>query len=121
MVEGAKIEFYRGDTYSRDFSVKGWGRNIDNVYFTVKENVDDKRYVLQKILNDGITVMDQVEDTITFKLSFCCTDTDVMKADKEYTFDIEIHSNTEDEVIKKTIIKGTMKVKASATKTCNER
>lgn len=119
LIENVLFEFYRGDTYQRVFSVD-WNREIDNVYFTVKENVENKSFVLQKKLNDGITPMDKVDNTSTFNLSICCTDTDRLKADYDYVFDIEVHSKGTEATIKKTIITGILRLKASSTKTCNE-
>lgn len=115
------FEFYRGDTYSREFTITGWDSSIDKVYFTVKEKVTDKNAILQKKLDHGITLVDETEDSKTFNLNICCTDTDEMKTDFEYVFDIEIHSVFEDgTVIKKTIITGTLNLLASSTRTCNE-
>lgn len=122
IIEDAEFEFYRGDTYSRNFSVSGWSREITEVYFTVKENLDDKHYVLQKKLNNGITVADKTDDTVVFNLLIDATDTDNLKADTDYSFDVEIHSvASTGDIIKKTIITGTLRVSASATKTCNEK
>ena len=115
------FEFFRGDTYSRDFTLTGWSLSIDKVYFTVKEKLTDKNAVLQKTLGNGITLMDETEEGKTFNLSICCTDTDEMKTDFEYVFDIEIHSILEDgTVIKRTIMTGTLNLLASSTRTCNE-
>ena len=115
------FEFFRGDTYSRDFTLTGWSLSIDKVYFTVKEKVTDKNAVLQKTLNNGITLVEETEEGQTFNLNICCTDTDEMKTDFEYVFDIEIHSILEDgTVIKRTIITGTLNLLASSTRTCNE-
>lgn len=115
------FEFFRGDTYSRDFTLTGWSLSIDKVYFTVKEKVTDKNAILQKTLGNGITLMDETEEGKTFNLSICCTDTDEMKTDFEYVFDIEIHSILEDgTVIKKTIITGILNLLPSSTRTCNE-
>lgn len=36
MVTDALFEFYRGDTYSRDFTLTGWGLSIDKVYLLIK-------------------------------------------------------------------------------------
>lgn len=115
------FEFFRGDTYSRDFTLTGWSFPIDKVYFTVKEKVTDKNAILQKTLNNGITLMEETEDSKTFNLSICCTDTDEMKINFEYVFDIEIHSTQENgDVIKRTIITGTLNLLPSSTRTCNE-
>lgn len=121
MLENILFEFYRGDTYSRDFTVTGWSFPISKVFFTVKESVDKKNHVLQKTLDNGITFVDEENGIKTFNLKICCTDTDHMKTDFDYTFDIEIHSEgVNGEVIKKTIITGIVRLKGSATKSCNE-
>lgn len=122
-MEDALFEFYRGDTYSRDFTIEGYTSPIDKVFFTVKENVEDKKPVLQKTLGNGITLVDEDKkiNSRTYNLTIRCIDTDDLKADYNYTFDIEIHSpGTADMPIKKTIVTGTLKVKASATRTFNE-
>lgn len=121
MVEGALFEFCRGDTYTRDFSISGWSHSIDKVFFTVKENVNNKRFCLQKTLDNGITLVDETEDgERTYNLAICCTDTEKLKTDIDYTFDIEIHSLVGEETIKQTIVTGIMRLKASSTKACNE-
>lgn len=121
MVTDVLFEFYRGDTYSRDFTLTGWSFPISKVYFTVKEKVEDKNAVLQKKLGEGITLVEETDEGKMFNLNICCTDTDDLKAEYEYVFDIEIQSTGEDgTVIKKTIITGTMNLIASSTRTCNE-
>lgn len=115
------IEFYRGDTYSRDFTITGWSLPISKIYFTVKEDIEKKSFALQKTLGNGITLVEEDEEKKTYNLTICCTDTDDMKVDTDYTFDIEIHSEgTSDMAIKKTIATGTLRLKGSATRTCNE-
>ena len=61
-MEDVLFEFYRGDTYSRDFTIEGYTSPIDKVFFTVKENVEDKKPVLQKTLGNGITLVDEDEE-----------------------------------------------------------
>lgn len=120
-LEKQRFEFYRGDTYTRDFDIEGWSLPITKMYFTVKDNVENKKPVLQKTLDNGLTLVDEKNGIRTYNLSICCTDTDNMKAGVDYDFDIEIHSpGTTEKVIKQTIITGKIKVKASSTKTCNE-
>lgn len=120
-MENILFEFYRGDTYQRDFTLAGWSLPVSKAYFTVKEDTEKKKAVLQKTLNNGITLVSDENGVKTFNLTICCTDTDLMKTDVDYIFDIEIHSNgINGEVIKKTIITGIVRLKASATKTCNE-
>lgn len=121
MITDAVFEFFRGDTYSRDFTLSGWGFSVDKVYFTVKERVTDKNAVLQKKLGEGITLVSEEEGEKLFNLLICCTDTDNMKAEYDYVFDIEIHSlGVQGEVIKKTIITGILRLLPSSTRTCNE-
>lgn len=121
MLENILFEFYRGDTYTRDFAISGWSFPVSKMYFTVKEDIEKKNYVLQKTLDDGITLVDETDDLKTYNLKICCTDTDNMKIDTDYVFDIEIHSQgVNGEVVKKTIITGIVRLKGSATKTCNE-
>ena len=114
------FEFYRGDTYTRDFILKGWSFPVSNVYFTVKENVENKKACLQKTLNNGIVVADETEEGMVFNLRINSTDTDKLKADYDYVFDIEVHSDMGEEIIKKTLVTGTLRLFASATKTYNE-
>lgn len=121
MVENVVFEFYRGDTYTRDFTVTGWSFPVSKVFFTVKEDIEKKNFVLQKTLNNGITLVDEENGEQTFNLKICCIDTDHMKIDTDYTFDIEIHSNgVNGETLKKTIVTGIVRLKGSATRTCNE-
>lgn len=121
MLENILFEFYRGDTYTRDFTVTGWSFPVSKVFFTVKEDIEKKNFVLQKTLDNGITLVDESNGEQTFNLKICCTDTDNMKIDTDYTFDIEIHSKgTNGEILKKTIITGIVRLKGSATRTCNE-
>ena len=110
------FEFYRGDTYERDFKISNLKREITKVYFTVKETEECKNACLQKSLNNGIVVVDEDETSKTFNLLINATDTDNMKVNTAYSFDIEIHCGD----IKKTIVTGTLMLKPSCTRTCNE-
>ena len=78
-MEGVIFEFYRGDTYTRDFTISGYESSIDNVYFTVKESEQDKFSVISKKLNDGITVVDKDENSTTFNLLIKSIDTNNLK------------------------------------------
>lgn len=125
-MEDVKFEFYIGRTYTRDFIISGYSADIDQVYFTVKKNVDDKNFVLQKKLGNGITLVDVVYDidgtTIlsrTYNILINATDTDSMKPDTEYVFDVAIITD-ETIDIKKTIMTGTVELKNTSTKSYNE-
>ena len=119
-MEGVIFEFYRGDTYTRDFTISGYESPIDNVYFTVKESEQDKFSVISKKLNDGITVVDKDENSTTFNLLIKSIDTNNLKTNYHYVFDIEIITNTADGDIRKTIMKGTITLKANVTQPYNE-
>ena len=129
-MENVLFEFYRGDTYQRDFTIKGWSLPISKIFFTVKENAEYKNHVLQKSLinldenkteNNGITLVDKTDDMEVYNLTICCTDTERMKANFDYEFDIEIHSDgVNGDLIKRTIVTGKLRLKASSTKACNE-
>lgn len=120
-MEGVIFEFFRGDTYTRDFIIEDYDLPISKIYFTVKEKVEDKKAVIQKTLENGISLVVDEDGARTYNLLICCTDTEDLKADKDYSFDIEIHSpGSNEDVIKKTIITGILRVKASSTRACNE-
>lgn len=120
-MKDVSLEFFRGDTFTMDIILIGWELSVDKMYFTVKERESDKKATLQKALDNGITFVDETEDEKTFNLNICCTDTEKMKAEFEYVFDIEIHSILEDgTVIKKTIATGILNLLPSSTRACNE-
>lgn len=122
MIDNALFEFRKGDTYSRDFTISGYESEISKVFFTVKNNSSDKRYVLQKSLEDGISLVSDEESIETYNILINATDTDNMKVDYDYFFDVEIISpGVNNEEIKQTIITGTLRLKEVATQTVNER
>lgn len=114
------FEFYRGTTYSRDFTLAGWSLSIDKVYFTVKENIKDKKPVLQKRLENGITLVSDEDGVKTFNILIDATDTDNMKTDFDYVFDIKIISPGLEEDIKEVLMEGVLRLKGSATAVYNE-
>lgn len=121
------FEFYIGDTYTRDFIISGYTSDISNVFFTVKNEDDDKRFLLQKTLGNGIELTDiQYEEdgeTIksrTYNLLISANDTESLKPDIEYPFDIEIITPKDTEDIKKTVIKGNLILDSATTREWNE-
>lgn len=110
------LEFVRGNTFSRSFSIEGWNHDIDEIYFTIKENENDKNYELQKRLNNGINIVEETDETKTYVLTIDATDTDDFKTDYDYYFDIKIISGN----IKRTIIMGNLILTTEITKTSNE-
>ena len=121
IVTNANFEFYIENTYSRDFTISGWSLPIDKVFFTVKENEKDKRAVLQKTLNNGITLVNEENEVRTYNLLIDNTDTENMKTDFDYFCDVEIHSiGADGKIIEKTIIVGTLKLNSNSTRSYNE-
>ena len=117
-----KFESVRGDTYSRDFSIKksNWNKPIDEIYFTLKASETDKNIVMQKklSLDNGITLMEKADDgTYYYNITIGATETDDFKVDKDYYFDIQILIGA----IKKTIIKGMFVVSYDITRTRDEK
>jgi hypothetical protein len=120
-MDNVRFEFYRGRTYTRDFTIVGYDDKVDEVYFTVCENENNKRYCIRKTLNNGITIADEGinengEKFTTYNLLIEATDTDHMKANYEYGFDIAIVSGSK----KLQVITGIMLLDGTYTKTCNE-
>ena len=123
------FEFYIGDTYTRDLIIEGYTDSIDEMYFTVKKNDLDKNFLLQKTIDDGITLTDvQYEEdgtTIksrTYNILINAEDTEGLKVDVEYPFDIEIVTNktAPSPNVKKTIVKGTFVLTSATTRRWDE-
>ena len=115
------FEFHRGRTYSRDFIVTDFNDPIEEILFTACENKANKHYCLRKSLEKGISLVDEGIDENglsykTYNLLIEATDTDHMKADAEYGYDIVLYSGTQ----KYQLIEGTIALAGTQTKTCNE-
>lgn len=96
------ISYVKGDTYSRGFTIEGYELPITQIYFTVKERSSDKEYVLQKTLNNGI----EADTSTRYVLTIEADDTNDLKTNYQYVFDIQIVMGT----TKKTIIGGYFKL-----------
>lgn len=118
------FEYYIGDTYERNFVVKKYTDDIDAVFFSVKKSNGDKRTVLQKTLDNGITLVDDVvvdsERQRTYQLMINAEDTEDMTPEQEYEFDVEIVTNKDDTDIKQTIITGNFILTNATTRIWNE-
>lgn len=125
-MENVLFEFYIGDTYTRDFTIEGYSSPIDFMYFSVKKNNKDKRVVLQKTLDNGITLTDVIydenEDPVsrTYNILINADDTEGLATDYDYPFDIEIVTTLIPHSIKKTIMSGTLRLKEATTRNYNE-
>ena len=123
---GVKFNFFIGDTYNRNFNIKKYSDPISEIYFTVKKNNSDKNFVLQKTLDNGITLCDVVyeDDKIvkrTYNILISPSDTESMKPEVEYPFDVEIITPvTNGEDIHQTIITGNCILTNATTRAYNE-
>lgn len=108
MIDNAIIEFVKGDTYSRDFTINGYEEDINSVLFTVKNNESDKRYLLQKSLDNGITLVSDEDGVKTYNILINANDTDDFKVGYDYYFAIKIFTDELVNDIETTIIKGTL-------------
>ena len=111
-MNNAKMEFVKGDTYTRDFTISGYNEEIDEIKFTVKNNESDKRPILQKSFEDGITIVSDEDGVKTYNLSIQANDTDDMKTDYDYYFAIKLFTNEIGGDIETTAIKGTLTLSA---------
>ena len=118
------FEYFIGDTYERNFIVKKYTDDIDSVFFSVKKSNGDKKTVLQKTLDNGITLVDDVvvdnERRRTYQLMINAEDTEDMTPEQEYEFDVEIVTNKDDTNIKQTIITGNFILTNATTRLWNE-
>ena len=147
MIE-TEFNFVRGTTYSRNINLTDYGANIDEMYFTVKESETDRIPVIKKSLNNGIfpiipdTVVeeepteeepqeeqeeqeeseDESEESNvkSFNLIIEADDTETLKLNKPYPFDIKVITYTDGNPVKKVIVRGTMTLSANVTWKTNE-
>lgn len=115
-VTDIKFEFYRGNTYERQIKISKISIPLTKMYLTIKERVEDKEPKLQKTLNNGITLIDSDDEFDTYTIRINATDTDCFKANTNYVFDIKAHF----EDVERTLVVGTLYLKPSPTRTCNE-
>ena len=60
------IRHVKGDTFTHTIIVEGLGQDVDSIYFTCRDGLNDNSEILiEKCLNDGITYMDYDEETDT--------------------------------------------------------
>ena len=126
-MDNVVFEYYIGDTYTRDLTITGYSAEITEMYFSVKKNNKNKNTVLQKTLDNGITLVDiqyDGDDNIvsrTYNLLIEADDTEELRPDFDYSFDVEIVSpGVDNNDIKKTIITGIFRVNNTTTRNYNE-
>ena len=118
------LEFRIGDTYERNLTISKYNEDIDEMYFSIKKSDDDKRVIIQKTLDNGITIVtDETIDGVryrTYQLFIDANDTENMKTGVEYPFDIEIVTDKDETKLKKTIVKGNVILNNATTRVWNE-
>lgn len=118
------FEFKIGDTYERNLVISKYSDDIDEMYLSIKKSDDDKRVILQKTLDNGLTIVtDETIDGVryrTYQIMFDATDTEDMKTGVEYPFDIEIVTDKDETKLKKTIVKGYVTLDPATTRVWNE-
>ena len=98
------FNFIKGDTFTQGFTISNFDLDIDMIYFTVKEKSSDKNYVLQKRLGEGIK--QDSDNKYRYVLNIAADDTNNMKTNYNYVFDIEIII----EELKYTIVGGNLRL-----------
>lgn len=87
------IKNVRGDTYSIGFKTEGIDQELDNVYFTCRDNLTDESNVLfQKSLGNGITLVDQEENIYSYNVRVAPEDTRDIQSGTYY-YDLQININ----------------------------
>lgn len=86
-----KIEMARGDIHKQRFTLLGgdgqpYAEPLDNIYFTVKKNANDKDYKFQKRLSDDDIVWVEAG---TYQFTIMPDDTNGLPFG-DYDFDIEV-------------------------------
>jgi len=108
------IRHVRGDTLSHNIYVEGLNQDLESVYFTCRDGLnDDSEILIEKSLNNGITYMyyDEETDTRTYVVRIAPSDTKDLQAGT-YFYDEQIAVNGD--VI--TIMKGKFIIEQDATR-----
>ena len=108
------IRHIKGDTHSHPIIVENLNQDLEGVYFTCRDSLnDDSNILFQKSLNNGITFMDYDEetDTRTYIVRIAPDDTKDLQTGTYY-YDETIFVNSD----KITIMKGRFIVEQNATK-----
>lgn len=110
------FKFIRGDTFTKNFSIaKSDWLNITQIYYTVKTQQNGK-VLLQKTLNNGITLVSEDDEKYYYNLTLDSKNTDNLKTNIRYVHDIEVISDS----IKQTVLKGNLILDEEVTTYKNE-
>lgn len=108
------IRHIRGDTLSHQIFVENLHQDLESIYFTCRDSLNDNSEILfEKSLNDGITYMyyDEETDTRTYVVRLAPSDTNDLQSGTYY-YDEQIEVNGD--VF--TIMKGKFIIEQDATR-----
>lgn len=108
------IRHVRGDTLSHNIYVEGLEQDLESIYFTCRDSLnDDSEILFEKCLNDGITYLyyDEETDTRTYAVRIDPSDTKDLQSGT-YFYDEQIGVNGD--VF--TIMKGRFIIEQDATR-----
>lgn len=101
------LKMVRGDTQKIGIKIKGLHESPTAIYFSLKKNISDTNYILQKTLDEGIVQ----EQTGKYIIKLTPQDTESLAA-TTYQFDFEVTFG-EDVV---TLVIGTLELIADVTR-----
>lgn len=90
------LEMVRGDTFSFKIEIDGLTTDLTSASFSVKKNIDDVNYVLQKTLSSGITknATLSTDTKRVYDITVASTDTNSL-AYGDYYYDLQLATATE--------------------------
>lgn len=87
------INNVRGDTYSIGLTVEDIDQELDSVYFTCRDNLNDNSNILfEKSLNNGITLTEHSTHKYSYSVRIAPADTRNIQAGVYY-YDLQIGIN----------------------------
>lgn len=115
-MEKVNLFLYKGQTYQRNFVISNFTMPITQIYLTVKKKADDKNVVFQKKIGSGITLMDYTDGIYTYLFEIESNDTEYLKTDYKYGYDITLKSDD----FKMPIAIGELVINPVYTRKCDE-
>lgn len=106
------MNFVRGNTFELNIAITDENIVIDEIYFTLKKSAYLEDSIIQKKLNNGISL----ENDETYTLKIEADDTENLEFNKEYGYDIKIIIGS----TKLTILTGICKLEKNYTRKTNE-
>lgn len=104
------IEMFKSTTLAFALEFEGITQELESAYFTVKRDLDIDEPIIQKSLNDGISVVEIADNSISYRVRVAPEDTSNVEIG-DYYYDLQISINGD--VF--TILNGTLKIKQDVT------